>query len=116
MVTLSTIEAEYIAIIEAIKEALCLKGLASELLGKYVKANLMCDSQSAIHLAKHQAHHETTKYIVVRYHFIREVLEKKEVNLVKVAEEDNAADMFTKAIPLSKLHHCLKLLNIFLCE
>ena len=29
-----------------------------------------CDSQSAIHLAKHQAYHAKTKHIDVRYNFI----------------------------------------------
>ena len=116
VVALSTIEVEYIAVTEAIKEALWLKGIVSELLGRYVKANLMCDSQSAIHLTKNHAHHERTQYIDVRYHFIREILEKEEVNLIKVAGEENVTDMFIKAVPLSKLQHCLKLLNVCLCE
>ena len=104
------------AVTEAKKEALWLKGLVSELLGKNVKAILKCDSQSAIYLAKNQAHHERTKHIDVKYHFIREVLERKEIDLIKVAGEENVTDMFIKAVPLSKLQHCLKLLNVCLCE
>ena len=46
----------------------------------------------------------------MRHHFIREVLDKKEVNLVKVAGDKNAADMSTKAVPIAKLKHCLELL------
>lgn len=82
---LSTTESEYIAVTEAVKESLWLKGLISELLGYNVRIILKCDSQSAIHLAKNQSHHERTKHIDIRYHFIREVLEKKEVELIKVA-------------------------------
>ena len=52
MVALSTTEAEYITVSEAIKEAMWLKGLVSELLGIDVKAILMYDSQSAIHSFK----------------------------------------------------------------
>ena len=72
----------------------------------------MCDSQSVIHLAKNQAHHERTKHIDVRYHFIREILEKKEISLIKVVGENNAADMFTKVVPIAKLQHCLGLLQV----
>lgn len=79
VVALSTTEAEYIAVLEAIKEAIWLKGLTSELLGSIVHTTLMCDSQSAIHLSKNQAHHERTKHIDVRHHFIREILDKKEI-------------------------------------
>ena len=50
-----------------IKEALWLNSIVGELLGKNIKATLMCDSQSAIHLVKNQAHHKRTKYIDVRF-------------------------------------------------
>ena len=102
MVTLSTTKAEYIAISELIKDAMLLKGLTSELLGTIVHATLMCDSQSAIHLLKNQAHHERTKHIDVRHHFIRKIIEKQDVKLTKVASGENMANMFTKAIPISK--------------
>jgi len=91
-----------------------LKGIVGELLGKDVKATIMCESQSAIHLAKNQTHHEKTKHIDVRYHFIRKIYERKEIDLIKVAGEDNAADIFTKAVPMAKLHHYLILLQVTL--
>ena len=50
MVALSTIEAKYIVVSEAIKEALWLNDLTSELLGTSIEATLMCYSQSDIHL------------------------------------------------------------------
>ena len=77
---LSTTESEYIAITEFVKESLWLKGLVSELIGNNVKVILKCDNQSAIHLTKNQAHNGRTKHIDVRYHFIREVLERKEID------------------------------------
>ena len=40
-----------------------------------------CDSQSAICLAKNQVFHARTKYIVVQYHFVREILEEGEILL-----------------------------------
>ncbi|KAK3009917.1 hypothetical protein RJ639_011487, partial [Escallonia herrerae] len=52
--TLSTTEAEYMALTEAAKEALWLKGLVEELGFKQCGVLLQCDSQSALDLAKNQ--------------------------------------------------------------
>ena len=102
VVALSTTEVEYIAVADAIKEAMWLKGLVGELLGLDVKVTLICDSQSAIHLLKNQAHHERTKHIDIRYHFIRDIIENKVVELIKVAREENVTDMFTKVVLAAK--------------
>nr|GEW53327.1 retrotransposon protein, putative, Ty1-copia subclass [Tanacetum cinerariifolium] len=111
MVALSTTEAEYIALTEAVKEAIWLRGLLEEL---GVELNIMavnCDNQDAIHLSQNHVFHERTKHINVRYHFIREVLEVKTVKVLKVGTEHKAADALTKVVPGLKLHHCLELLN-----
>lgn len=57
-VALSTIEAEYIAMIEAVKEALWLKGILKDF-GVIQKAVVVhCDNQRTIHLLKHQVFNE----------------------------------------------------------
>lgn len=57
-------------------------------------------------------YHERTKHIDVRLHFIRDIVEKGEVEVAKVHTSDNPADMITKAVTLSKFKHCLNLLRI----
>lgn len=71
---MSTTEAEYIAVSEAMKEAIRLRGLLDELGRRHDLTTVHCDSQSAIHLTKTQMYHEMTKHIDVRYHFIREII------------------------------------------
>ncbi|KAJ4721544.1 Retrovirus-related Pol polyprotein from transposon TNT 1-94 [Melia azedarach] len=66
IVTLSTTEAEYMALTEAAKEEIWLKGLVSDLGLHHNQAIVYCDSLSAICLAKDQVHHERTKHIDVR--------------------------------------------------
>jgi len=72
---------------------------------------IYCDSQSAIHLANHQVYHERTKHIDIRLHFVRDMIETKEIMVEKVASEENPADMFTKSLPRSRFKHCLDLIN-----
>jgi hypothetical protein len=76
-VSLSTTEAEYIAVVEACKEVLWMKNFLQELEHKQEKYNLFYDNQSAIHLAKNSCFHSRTKHIDVRYHWIREVVSSK---------------------------------------
>ena len=73
-VTLSTTEAEFIAITEACKELLWLKKFFQELGLKQERYVLHCDRQSAIHLSKYSSFHSRSKHIDVRYHWIRDVL------------------------------------------
>eukprot|EP00253_Pinus_taeda_P011119 PITA_11119 len=80
-VAMSTIEAEYIATSDASKEAIWLKGLLDEIGRMQEKVNVLCDSQSAIHLATNPAYHNRTKHIDVRYHFLRHVIDGGKVAL-----------------------------------
>ncbi|GKV50375.1 hypothetical protein SLEP1_g57082 [Rubroshorea leprosula] len=96
-VALSTTEAEYMAITEAVKEALWLKGLVSDLGVEQNEIMVFCDSQSAIHLTKNTMYHERTKHIQVRYHFVREVISNGDVLVEKISTDENPADMMTKS-------------------
>jgi len=58
---------------EAVKEVILLKGLVEDLGLHQGVTTVFCDSQSTIHLIKHQKYHERTEHIDVRYHFIREI-------------------------------------------
>jgi hypothetical protein len=58
------------------------------------------DNESAKKLASNAAFHSRTKHIDVRHHFIRERVELKEIDVLRVPGSDNIADAFTK--PLSR--------------
>jgi len=109
---LSTTEAEYMAAVDAGKEAIWLKGLVSSLGMEQEVTKLHCDSQSAIYLAKDQTFHSRTKHIEVRYHKIREWIEEGQVVLQKIDTSENPADMMTKVVNREKFELCSKLLNV----
>lgn len=73
---------------------------------------MLCDSLSAICVAKDQVHHERTKHIDIRYHFLRDEMR---IEVKKVGTADNLADVFTKPVPHNKFKHCLELLNSLSC-
>jgi hypothetical protein len=105
-VALSTTEAEYIAITEGCKEIMWMKKFLQELGQNQESYVLYCDSQSAIHLSKNSTYHSRSKHIDVRYHWIRDVLESKLLQIEKIHTNDNGADMMTKALPKEKLEFC----------
>jgi len=105
-IALSTTEAEFIAATEACKELLWMKKFLNELGFTQKRYVLLCDSQSAIHLSKNPTFHGKSKHIDVRYHWIRDVLDSKSVELEKVHTDDNGADMCTKALPRMKFESC----------
>ncbi|GMJ01978.1 hypothetical protein HRI_003867000 [Hibiscus trionum] len=61
---------------------------------------------SVIHLGKNSTFHARPKYIDVRYHWIRDVLEANLLELEKIHTDDNGADMLTKALPRVKFEAC----------
>lgn len=102
-VACSSVEAEYLALSDAVKQALWFKTFFYELKIDYVKnIKINLDSQGANQLATNPVHHKRTKHIDIRHHFIREHIEKKSIKLNHVASEDNSADGFTKALTPEK--------------
>ena len=102
-IALSTVEAEFIAAIEAYKELLWMKQFLRELGFKQHKYVLFCDNQSFIHWAKNSAFHSRSNHIDVMYHWIRETLNKKLLELEKIHTNDNGSNMLTKAVPREKV-------------
>jgi len=90
------------AITEACKESVWLKGLFAELCGVDSCIGLFCDSQSAICLTKDQMFHERTKHIDVKYHYVHDVISQGKLKVCKISTHDNPADMMTKPVPVAK--------------
>lgn len=99
LVTLSTTESEYVAAGAATREAMWLRKLLKSLEFSCDKATtLYIDNQSAIRLVKNAEFHKRTKHIDIRYHYIREKFDSKDICMEYVASEIQRADIFTKAL------------------
>lgn len=107
IVALSTCEVEYVAASWTVCHAIWLRNLLRELKNQQTEpTEIKVDSKSAIELAKNPVHHERSKHIDVRFHFIREQIKNREVQLNYVMSRDQAADIFTKALPAELFNLC----------
>nr|GEW93709.1 hypothetical protein [Tanacetum cinerariifolium] len=69
------------------------------------KIPIYCDSKSAIAISCNPVQHSRTKHIAVRYHFIKEHVEKGTIELYFVKTDYQLADLFTKALPTDHLNY-----------
>ncbi|KAK9018488.1 hypothetical protein V6N11_001462 [Hibiscus sabdariffa] len=102
----STTEAKYIAASEAAKEAVWIKKFITEL-GVVPSISdameLYCDNNGTIAQAKEPRSHQRSKHILRRFHLIREIIDRGNVEICKVHIDDNIADPLTK--PLAQQKH-----------
>lgn len=101
IISLSSMEAEYIALNTAGKEGIWLRKLEKDVIGKNHQLEILEDNQSTIKTAQNFIHNDRSKHIDVRYHWIREKVENEELGLKYCKTDDMAADMFTK--PLGRI-------------
>ena len=100
-VALSSCEAEYMALTEALKECLWVHHLLTELNVRHtLPITIHVDNQAAIALANNPVAHQRTKHMDIRYHFVREHIASGLIAVRYVPTGDNIADVFTKATPV----------------
>ena len=100
-VTLSTTHAEYVAMADVGKELLFLVQVWRFMLPEELRPciPLFEDNEGAIQIAKHPISNSNSKHIDVRHHFLRQLVEQKEVEIIHVASQYQHADFLTKTLP-----------------
>ncbi|KRZ68145.1 Retrovirus-related Pol polyprotein from transposon TNT 1-94 [Trichinella papuae] len=106
-VTLSTTAAEYMEMSEASKKAIHLKQLIKETTGESKMVTLDVNNQEAERPAMNPIFHVRTKHIDIRHHFIRDVMQRKKVELCCLPNELMIADLLTKALLKEKHKKCI---------
>nr|GEX16695.1 hypothetical protein [Tanacetum cinerariifolium] len=76
------------------------------------KIPIYCDSKSTIAISCNPVQHSKTKHIVVRYHFIKEHVEKGTIELYFVKTDYQLADLFTKALPADRFNYLVRCLGM----
>jgi hypothetical protein len=110
-VSISSTEAEYIALSTCAQEALWLRLLLKELGYSQRTTSIYNDNLSSHQIAKGSTS-ARSKHIDVRHHFIRDHINKKELEILYMSTNDLPADAFTKAVNKDKLDACRNNINL----
>jgi hypothetical protein len=97
-VSTSTAEAEYVAAASCCSQVLWMQSQLADYGFRYKKIPIYCDSKSAIAKSANPVQHSKTKHIDIRYHFLKDHVEKENIELYFVSTEYQLADLFTKAL------------------
>nr|GEX68922.1 copia protein [Tanacetum cinerariifolium] len=103
--TLSTAEAEYVSLSACYAQILWMRTQLTDYGFHFNKIPIYCDSKSAIAISCNPVHHSRAKHIAVRYHFIKEHVEKGTIELYFVKTDYQLADLFTKALPADRFNY-----------
>lgn len=112
-VSRSSTEAEYKSMANATAEIMWLQTLLKELSVPCPSAaRLWCDNMGAKYLSSNPIFHGRMKHIEVDYHFVRDQVSKRLLDVRFISTDDQLADGFTKALPQQRFHRFSRNLNL----
>nr|GEW24197.1 ribonuclease H [Tanacetum cinerariifolium] len=105
-------EAEYVSLSACCAQVLWMRTQLTDYGFHFDKIPMYCDSKAAIAISCNLVQHSRTKHIDVRYHFIKEKVEKGIIELFFVGTEYQLADLFTKALPEERFKYLFRRLGM----
>jgi histone deacetylase 1/2 len=112
-VSRSSTEAEYKSLANATAEILWVQKLLNELkIPHPPRARLWCDNLGATYLSANPVFHARTKHIEIDFHFVRERVAQKLLEIRFINSGDQVADGFTKPLTGMKLRQFRNNLNL----
>ncbi|KHJ42934.1 hypothetical protein D918_07018 [Trichuris suis] len=108
-------EAEYVTLAVAVKEAKWLTMMSEELgLKERLKMPvvMLCDSQAAIKFASNRIEKTRTRHIDIAHHVARDAVQSGTVSIAYVPSNQNVADTLTKGLRPAAQKNALTLFNV----
>lgn len=115
-IALSSLEAEYMALTQASKEALWIKRLLNEFGINIPTVIIFGDNQGSLALAKNSVFHARSKHIDIQHHFIRDTIKSGEVEVQYLPTEYMVADVLTKSLPTEMFRKHARAMGVALPE
>ena len=112
-VSRSSTEAEYKSMANATAELIWLESLLKELGVRLQQTSILwCDNLGATYLSANSVFHARAKHIEIDFHFVRERVTRKQLQVRLISTKDQVADGFTKALPSAKFNQFKGNLNL----
>jgi len=74
---------------------------------------IYCDNNSTIKLSQNPILHDRSKHIDVKYYYLRELTNRKVINLIYCKSEKQLTDIFTKLLKLSTFEKLTRLIGVY---
>jgi hypothetical protein len=117
-ISLSTTKEGYIAAVTCCTQILWMIQTLADLKVNYTDLiTIHCDNTSAISVSKNHVLHSKTKHIPIKYHFLKEKVTNRVVQLNYIPSTEQIADIFTKLLataPFGYLHQKLGVITSFI--
>nr|GEV99316.1 retrovirus-related Pol polyprotein from transposon TNT 1-94 [Tanacetum cinerariifolium] len=110
--SMSSAEADYVSLSACCAQVLWMRTYLTAYGFHFDKIPMYCDSKAAIAISYNPVQHSRTKHIDVRYHFIKEKVEKGIVELFFVRTKYQLADLFIKALPEERFKYLVRQLGM----
>lgn len=110
----SSTEAEYYALSETAKEIVYLKKILHEFdITATNPISIFCDSQSALSMLHGEKFSRSTKHMAVKFHYLRDLLARRIINVCYVPTSENISDLLTKPLPRQTIEKFRGALGLF---
>ena len=70
------------------------------------------DSQSCIKLSENLIFHDRSKHIEMKYHYIKDMVQRNVIKLQYIATDEQVADILTKPLPVKKYEYLRSKLGV----
>nr|GEX64372.1 copia protein [Tanacetum cinerariifolium] len=105
---LSTAKTKYVSLSACCAQVLWMRTQLTDYGFHFNKIPIYCDSKLAIAISCNPVQHSRTKHIAVRYHFIKDHVEKGTFELYFIKTDYQLADIFTKAFPADRFNYLVR--------
>jgi hypothetical protein len=66
---------------------------------------ILCDNHSYIKMTENHVFHDKSKHIEIRYHYIRDMVQREAIKLQYVSTDEQVVDVLTKPLSRVKFRH-----------